>query len=141
MIKRRQIIELFLISFLGLYLEMLVIRWLSANVRIMAYYTNIVLITSFLGLSIGSLRSRTKINLFYFFPFLIFLQNSKNFHDENINNYYEKLRYFKSELSRIKTLSNEELEKLRDDLYNLSASANSFGKVKKNIADKVSGNI
>ena len=80
-------------------------------------------------------------NSYFNFPFLIFLQNSKNFHDENINNYYEKLRYFKSELSRIKTLSNEELEKLRDDLYNLSASANTFGKVKKNIADKVSGNI
>lgn len=71
--NKHDIITLFLISFLGLYLEMLVIRWLSANVRIMAYYTNIVLITSFLGLSIGSLRSRMKVNLFYFFPFFIFV--------------------------------------------------------------------
>ncbi|MFC1852183.1 spermidine synthase [candidate division CSSED10-310 bacterium] len=71
--QRKKIIELFLISFLGLYLEMLVIRWLSANVRIMAYYTNVVLITSFLGLSLGALRARMKITTFYLFPYIVLL--------------------------------------------------------------------
>ncbi len=47
---------------------MLVIRWFAANVRITAYYSNLILITSFLGLSLGSLRARMRINTFYLFP-------------------------------------------------------------------------
>lgn len=44
---------LFLISGLGLFLELSVIRWLSAEVRLFSYYKNLPLLAAFLGLAIG----------------------------------------------------------------------------------------
>jgi hypothetical protein len=44
---------LFLISMLSLYLELAVIRWLSAEIRLLAYFKNLILLAAFLGLSIG----------------------------------------------------------------------------------------
>jgi spermidine synthase len=44
---------LFLISALGLFLELAVIRWLSAEVRIFSYFKNFPLLAAFLGLGIG----------------------------------------------------------------------------------------
>lgn len=38
---------LVLISFLALYLELILIRWIPGCVKIIAYYTNLVLISSF----------------------------------------------------------------------------------------------
>src|SRR5262245_42362862 len=48
---------IFLISVLGLFLEMLLIRWVSTEVRIFAYLQNSILIACFLGLGLGSLTS------------------------------------------------------------------------------------
>ncbi|MFC2173329.1 spermidine synthase [Acidobacteriota bacterium] len=48
-------LDLFLISFLALYLEIALIRWIPGHLRIIAYYTNFVLMASFLGLSAGLL--------------------------------------------------------------------------------------
>ena len=45
--------RLFLISSLGLFLEMAVIRWIAAEVRLFAYFKNLPLLAAFLGLSIG----------------------------------------------------------------------------------------
>ena len=42
-----------LISALGLFLELAVIRWISAEVRIFSYLKNISLLAAFLGLSVG----------------------------------------------------------------------------------------
>lgn len=44
---------LFLISSLGLFLELAVIRWLSAEVRLFSYFKNLPLLAAVLGLSIG----------------------------------------------------------------------------------------
>ena len=44
---------LFLISALSLYLEVAVIRWLGAEIRLLAYFKNLVLLATFIGLSIG----------------------------------------------------------------------------------------
>ncbi|OGO07312.1 MAG: hypothetical protein A2Y61_08260 [Chloroflexi bacterium RBG_13_60_13] len=44
---------LFLISSLGLFLEMVVVRWIAAEVRLIAYFKNLPLLAAFLGLSIG----------------------------------------------------------------------------------------
>src|SRR5437867_12140298 len=52
---------IFLISVLGLFLEMLLIRWISTEVRIFAYLQNSILIACFLGLGLGSLTSRRPI--------------------------------------------------------------------------------
>ena len=44
---------LFLVSSLGLFLELAVIRWLSAEVRLFSYFKNLPLLAAFLGLAIG----------------------------------------------------------------------------------------
>lgn len=48
-------VRLFLISFAALFLELALIRWAPANVRMLAYYSNVMLISSFLGVGIGCL--------------------------------------------------------------------------------------
>ncbi len=45
--------KLFIISVLGLFLELLLIRWVSTEIRIFAYVQNMVLVVCFLGLGMG----------------------------------------------------------------------------------------
>ena len=44
---------LVLSSVLGLYLELLLIRWISSEIRIFAYFKNFVLIACFLGFGLA----------------------------------------------------------------------------------------
>ena len=44
---------LFLVSGLGLFFELAVIRWISAEVRLFSYFKNLPLLAAFLGLAIG----------------------------------------------------------------------------------------
>src|SRR5689334_6048318 len=44
---------LFLISVIGLFLELLLIRWITTEIRIFAYLQNTVLVVCFLGLGMG----------------------------------------------------------------------------------------
>ena len=68
---------IFLISVLGLFLEMLLIRWISTEIRIFAYLQNVVLVVCFLGLGLGCFTSRQPIVFwkifFYIFLLLLFL--------------------------------------------------------------------
>ena len=41
--------RLFALSFLSLFLELMVIRWVPGSVRLVAYFANLMLISSFLG--------------------------------------------------------------------------------------------
>ncbi len=52
---RRIGIELLLVSFGALCLELALIRWLPGQVRVAAYFPNLILIASFLGLGVGAL--------------------------------------------------------------------------------------
>ncbi len=54
---------IFLISVLGLFLEMLLIRWIGTEIRIFAYLQNTVLVVCFLGLGLGCFTSRKPIDL------------------------------------------------------------------------------
>jgi hypothetical protein len=54
---------IFLISVLGLFLEMLLIRWISTEIRIFAYLQNTILVVCFLGLGLGCFTSRQPIYL------------------------------------------------------------------------------
>lgn len=54
---------LFLISLLGLFLEMLFIRWISTEIRIFAYLQNTILVVCFLGLGLGCFTSRQPVCL------------------------------------------------------------------------------
>jgi SAM-dependent methyltransferase len=57
-------VDLFLISFLGLFCEMLVIRWLSEEFRLFAYFKNLPLLAAFMGLGIGFALVRGRESLF-----------------------------------------------------------------------------
>ncbi len=64
-------ISLILISFLGLFLELAFIRWLPANVLSLAYFSNIVLISSFLGLGLGCILASRGKDFFKWFPVVL----------------------------------------------------------------------
>jgi SAM-dependent methyltransferase len=49
---------LFLSSFLGLFFELIVIRYLSTEIRVFAYLKNLPLVASFLGLGLGLIQGR-----------------------------------------------------------------------------------
>src|SRR5437764_11101585 len=51
-------LALFLISAAGLFLELLLIRWVSTEIRIFAYLQNCVLVVCFLGLGMGCWNCR-----------------------------------------------------------------------------------
>jgi SAM-dependent methyltransferase len=61
MIERRA--RLFVASFLLLYFELVLIRWVPGHVRVLAYFTNFVLIGSFFGMGLGLMLSRSKRDL------------------------------------------------------------------------------
>ncbi len=55
--------KLMLVSVLGLFLELLMIRWISSEIRVFAYFKNFVLIACFLGFGLGCYLCRRRINL------------------------------------------------------------------------------
>src|ERR1700739_1198712 len=55
--------QLILVSLLSLFVEMLMIRWVSSEIRIFAYFKNFVLIACFLGFGLGCYLSRRRANL------------------------------------------------------------------------------
>jgi SAM-dependent methyltransferase len=60
---RRAAVDLFLISFLILFLELAAIRWFGSMVVFLTFFTNIVLLASFLGMSVGCLAASRRENL------------------------------------------------------------------------------
>jgi hypothetical protein len=60
--------ELFLVSFLALFAELAVIRWLASEIRVFAYFKNLALLAGFLGLGLGCARWRSRWRLFPLFP-------------------------------------------------------------------------
>lgn len=57
---RRHGIELLAVSSIALFQELAFIRWLPAEVRVVAYFPNLILIAAFLGLGVGSLHGRSR---------------------------------------------------------------------------------
>ncbi len=55
--------QLVLVSFLTLFVEMLMIRWVSSEVRIFAYFKNFVLVACFLGFGLGCYLCRRRLQL------------------------------------------------------------------------------
>ena len=68
--RLRDLLLLFVASFLALYLELVLIRYLSTEVRVFAYLKNLVLIASFLGLGLGMSTNKPLKALRHVFPFL-----------------------------------------------------------------------
>ena len=55
--------QLFLCGLSALYWELVLIRWLSVSIRIVAYYSNFVLIAAFFGLGVGALLAKYRVRL------------------------------------------------------------------------------
>lgn len=72
-ITRRRGLELSSLSFLALFLELMVIRWAPAVVRLIAYYANLILISSFLGLGVGAIIGKKRKSLFAWLPPLLLI--------------------------------------------------------------------
>src|SRR5918999_1922505 len=66
-------IRLLLASFLMLFVELALIRWAGSNVVYLSYFSNFVLLGSFLGIGIGFLRASSVRNSFAWAPIALFL--------------------------------------------------------------------
>ena len=62
--------RVFLASFLVLFLEVALIRWMPAYIRLLAYFSNFILLASFLGIGVGCLLAPSRWRLFAWFPLL-----------------------------------------------------------------------
>ncbi|HWA86858.1 MAG TPA: hypothetical protein VG710_11590 [Opitutus sp.] len=61
-------VQMFALSFTALFLEMMVIRWVPSVVPLIAYYSNLMLLSSFLGLGVGALAAKSRTSVFKWFP-------------------------------------------------------------------------
>ena len=69
--ERRTVLRLLLGSALMLFLELALIRWLGANIVHLSYFTNFVLLGSFLGIGVGFLISRKSWSILPWTPALL----------------------------------------------------------------------
>lgn len=67
----RAVGELFLVSVVILFLELASIRWFPAHVVFLTFFTNTVLLASFLGMSVGCLAAGRKQNFLTWTPALL----------------------------------------------------------------------
>ena len=65
--------ELVAASFVVLFQELAIIRWSAVEVRALAYFPNLILLSAFLGLGVGSLRARSGSLLWAWPPSLVAL--------------------------------------------------------------------
>jgi uncharacterized membrane protein len=63
----RRLLTLLLVTFTALILELALIRWVAGQVRIVAYFPNLVLIGAFFGMGLGCLR-QGKRPLYWLLP-------------------------------------------------------------------------
>jgi predicted membrane-bound spermidine synthase len=63
--------RLFALSFLSLFLELMVIRWVPGSIRLVAYFANLMLISSFLGIGVGAMLAGRRTELIRWFPALL----------------------------------------------------------------------
>jgi SAM-dependent methyltransferase len=63
--------ELILISLLILFLELACIRWFPAHVLYLTFFTNVVLLAAFLGMSVGCLAASHRRNYLAWTPLLL----------------------------------------------------------------------
>ncbi|HUJ10017.1 MAG TPA: hypothetical protein VL171_08325 [Verrucomicrobiae bacterium] len=66
-------VDLFVASFLALFMEVMFIRWIPSYERVLAYFTNFVLIGTFLGLGLGAMMARSRRTLLSYQSLLLTL--------------------------------------------------------------------
>ena len=75
----RPAFELFLVSWLVLFLELACIRWFPSHVLFLTFFTNVVLLACFVGMSIGCLVARRPVRLIRQTPVLLAVAVSGGF--------------------------------------------------------------
>jgi hypothetical protein len=60
--------RLLALSFLMLFVELALIRWTGSNILYLSYFSNFILLASFLGIGLGFLRADARHDLFRFAP-------------------------------------------------------------------------
>jgi SAM-dependent methyltransferase len=65
--------RLVLLSFLMLFVELALIRWTGSNIVYLSYFSNFVLLGSFLGIGLGFLRAHARRDLFPLAPIALAL--------------------------------------------------------------------
>ena len=58
---------LIVFSIAGMFFEMMMIRWVSSEIRIFAYFKNFVLVACFFGFGLGCYFSKRRVNLIALF--------------------------------------------------------------------------
>jgi hypothetical protein len=61
-------LRLLALSFLMLFVELALIRWTGSNILYLSYFSNFILLASFLGIGLGFLRADARRNLFPLAP-------------------------------------------------------------------------
>lgn len=61
------------LSFLMLFVELAIIRWTGANIYALSFFSNFILLASFLGIGIGFIRPKSSMNIFPFAPLALAL--------------------------------------------------------------------
>ena len=61
-------VRLVTLSFLMLFVELALIRWTGSNILYLSYFSNFILLASFLGIGLGFLRAQARYDLFAFAP-------------------------------------------------------------------------
>ncbi len=69
--RRRAVAVVFSVSFLILFLELALIRWIPGHVRVVSYFSNLILLACFLGMGVGCLLVRVQWPLVRLAPFLL----------------------------------------------------------------------
>src|SRR5438046_1430923 len=67
---RTQAIRLFAVGFLVLFMELACIRWFATYVIFLQFFTNVILIASFLGMSCGCLAAGRRQEWLHYFPLI-----------------------------------------------------------------------
>ncbi len=94
---KSEVLKIFLISFLILFFELVLIRWLSSYILYLGYFTNFVLLGSLLGIGAGALLAARSTKLIRWLPSLLFIFLSVIlFVRAEINPEFEELIYFTS---------------------------------------------
>src|SRR5579872_1240751 len=71
--RNRPAFDLFLISWLVLFLELACIRWFPSHVLFLTFFTNTVLLACFVGMSVGCLVARRTKRLILQTPYILTL--------------------------------------------------------------------
>lgn len=87
----RKYADLFLVSLLILFLELACIRWFPAHVLFLTFFTNTVLLASFVGMSVGCLAAGRRTSFIYWTPPLLVMAMTAGHLIEHLRSGVEKL--------------------------------------------------